>query len=101
MKNVYLMWAIVGTVVPVMSFLGLFHEETPDLLAFFPSIFVNGWAAGFALDLFISSFAFWTYMFTAKDGPSPWLFVVLNLCVGLSLALPLYLYRRAALAEAT
>ena len=96
MKNVYLGWAIAGTVIPVMSFLGFFHEETPSLMGFIPSIFVNGWAAGFALDLFISSFVFWTYMFTAKDGPAPWLFIVLNLCVGLSLALPLYLYRRAA-----
>ena len=95
MKNVYLGWAILGTVLPVLSFLGVFHSETPSLFTFVPSIFVNGWAAGFALDLFISSFVFWTYMFTAKDGPSPWLFIVLNLCVGLSLALPLYLWRRA------
>lgn len=96
MKNVYLGWAFAGTVLPILSFVGVFHDEAIPLTGFLPAIFANGWATGFAIDLFISSFAFWTYMFTAKDGPAPWLFIVLNLTVGLSLALPLYLYRRAA-----
>ncbi len=96
MKNVYLGWAIAGTVLPVMSFAGVFHAEAIPLTGFFPAIFANGWAAGFAIDLFVSSFVFWTYMFTAKEGPKPWLYIVLNLCVGLSLALPLYLWKRTA-----
>ena len=103
MKNIYLLLAVLGTVIPVMSFLGLFHEETPQLLMFFPSIFANGWAAGFALDLFISSAAFWVFMFanaSANNGPAPWGFILLNLCIGLSLALPLYLYRRAVAIDA-
>lgn len=92
MKNIYLIWAILGTVLPVLCFLGVFHAQTPSLLGFVPAIFVNGWAAGFTLDLFISSFVFWTYMFRASEGPKPWLYIVLNLSVGLSLALPLYLH---------
>ncbi len=31
-------------------------------------------------------------MFTRGDGPSPWPFVAVNLMIGLSCALPLYLY---------
>ncbi|MEM9621614.1 MAG: DUF2834 domain-containing protein [Pseudomonadota bacterium] len=100
MKNIYLFWAVAGTVLPVLCFLGVFHSETPSLLGFFPSIFVNGWAAGFAVDLFISSAVFWGYMFSASDGPRPTLYIILNLCVGLSLALPLYLYHVTRRSEA-
>ena len=99
MKNVYLVWAILGALIPILFFLGVFHGEIIGLAGFLPAIFVNGPAGGFAVDLFISSFVFWTYMFTAQDGPRPWPFIVLNLCIGLSCALPAYLWRRAVLAE--
>ena len=93
MKNVYLFWAVVGTVAPILCFAGLFHSEFIPLSGFFPAIFANGWAAGFAVDLVISSAVFWGFMFSNKGGPSPWPFIVMNLCIGLSLALPAYLYR--------
>ena len=31
MKTVYLVWAILGTVIPVMFFLGVFHDEMVSL----------------------------------------------------------------------
>ena len=94
MKQVYLIWAILGAVIPILFFLGFFHDEMVGVAGFVPALFVNGPAGGFASDLLISSFVFWTYMFAAKNGPKPWLFIVLNLCIGLSCALPAYLYRR-------
>lgn len=100
MKQVYLIWAIVGAVVPFMFFLGLFHDIGLDVAGFIPALFATPAAGGFTADLLITSFVFWTYMFTSKDGPKPWLFVVLNLCIGLSCALPAYLYRRVAMQEA-
>jgi len=96
MKQVYLIWAIVGGVVPVLFFLGIFHADMVRAAGFIPALFVNSAAGGFAADLLISSAVFWTYMFSAKEGPKPWLFVAINLCIGLSCALPAYLYRRAA-----
>ena len=96
MKNVYLVWAVLGAIAPVLCFVGVFHSETIPVMGILPAVFVNGWAAGFALDLFISSAVFWSYMFSAKQGPKPWLYIALNLMIGLSLALPLYLYRRAS-----
>lgn len=96
MRRVYLIWAILGAVVPVMFFLGVFHGQTVSLMGFIPALFVNGPAGGFAADLLISSFVFWTYMFTTSEGPKPWLFIALNLCIGLSCALPAYLYQRSA-----
>lgn len=95
MKNVYLFWTIVGAVVPVLFFSGVFHVDLVGVVGFFPALFVNGPAGGFAADLFITSFVFWTYMFKQKDGPRPWLFIALNIGIGLSCALPAYLYVRA------
>lgn len=60
---------------------------------FIPALFVNGATSGFTVDLFISSFVFWLFMFTRQQpGPKPWLYVALNLMIGLSCALPAYLY---------
>ncbi len=99
MKTTYLILAIVGAVVPILFFVGVFHGEALPLTRFIPTLFANGVAGGFAADLVITSLAFWVYMFAAEEGPSPWPFVVMNLCVGLSLALPAYLYWRIARAE--
>ena len=96
-KNVYLAWAIIGAVLPYMFFLGVFHSEIL-ISGFIPALFVNGPAGGFVVDVLISSAVFWTYMFSQKSGPKPALFIVLNLTIGLSCALPAYLYRREVLA---
>ena len=98
MKNVYLVLAIVGAVVPMLFFAGAFHEQMVPVAGFIPALFVNGPAGGFTADLLITSLVFWIYMFNATEGPKPWAFIALNLCIGLSCALPAYLYRRAATA---
>lgn len=103
MRIVYLLLAIAGTLIPVLCFLEFFGSEGFSAFRFAEGIFANGAAAGFTADLFISSFAFWAFMFSRPEGPKPWLFIAMNLCIGLSLALPAYLYvterRRAAAAD--
>ena len=99
MKNVYLVLAIVGAVVPMLFFFNFFAASGLGLPAFVSALFVNGAAGGFAADLLITSFVFWLYMFARKEGPKPWLFVVLNLTIGLSCALPGYLYANMRRAE--
>ena len=59
------------------------------------AVFANGAAGGFTVDLVISSVAFWIFTFARSrngKGPAPIPFVAGNLLVGLSFALPLYLY---------
>ncbi len=99
MKNVYLVLAIVGAVVPLLFFFNFFAASGLGLPTFASALFVNGAAGGFAADLFITSVVFWLYMFARKEGPKPWLFVVLNLTIGLSCALPGYLYANLRRAE--
>ena len=93
LKTVYLLMAIVGAVVPYLFFGSFFMAEGFDVLLFAQSVFANGAASGFAADLFISSFVFWAFMFSRQQsGPKPWVFIVLNLTIGLSCALPAYLW---------
>ena len=95
MKYIYLALAVVGAVIPYLFFLGFFQASGFNMPLFVTSAFVNGAAGGFTADLFISSFVFWLYMFQnqrAGTGPGPLLFIVLNLTIGLSCALPAYLY---------
>ena len=101
MKNVYLILAILGAVVPYLFFIQFFAEAGVDLPAFVGALFANGAAGGFTADLLITSLVFWIYMFSRREeGPSPWLFIVLNLTIGLSCALPGYIYATMRSAEA-
>lgn len=97
MKNIYLIAAILGAIVPCFFFYQFTLENGINPSLFFANLFANGAAGGFTADLFISSFVFWAFMFQQSQrvrGPKPWLFIALNLFIGLSCALPAYLYAR-------
>jgi hypothetical protein len=97
MKNAYLVAAIIGAVIPYAFFVSFIQANGVDLPEFISALFVNGAAGGFSADLVISSIVFWAFMFQQQgraNGPKPAMFIVLNLCIGLSCALPAYLYAR-------
>lgn len=94
-KTTYLLLAILGAAIPIAFFASFVADQGIDLLAFVTALFVNGAAGGFTADLLISSFVFWIYMFSnQQDGPKPWAYIALNLCIGLSCALPAYLWAK-------
>ena len=97
MKKIYLALAILGAIIPYLFFFQFIKTNGIDIPGFLAGLFVNGAAGGFSSDLLISSFVFWFYMFAERKsgkGPAPWLFIVLNLTIGLSCAFPAYLYAR-------
>jgi hypothetical protein len=100
MKNLYLILAIVGAVVPYLFFFQFFGEAGFSLPGFVAALFVNGAAGGFTADLLITSGVFWIYLFSRSEGPKPWLYIALNLTIGLSCALPAYLYTVSRQAQA-
>lgn len=96
-KRLYLMLAVLGTVVPWILFGSFFARNGADIPLFVRSLFVNGAAGGFAVDLLfsISIFWFWSFGDSRKHGVKGWWLVLPAASfVGLSLALPLYLYLR-------
>lgn len=96
-KTLYLILAVVGATIPYIFYVGFIQENGLDMMAIYEAAFANGIAGGLTADLLISSFAFWAAaieMWHSDRGPAPWAFIIVTLLVGLSLALPLYLFVR-------
>lgn len=97
-KRFYLALAVVGTIVPWLFFGSFFATEGFDLPLFVESLFVNGAAGGFSADVLISIVVFlvWSFYDQQQHGVRRWWLVLpASFLVGLSLALPLYLYLRS------
>lgn len=95
MKQAFLVLAVLGAIVPYVFFMQHFGAAGYAVADFTAAVFATPAASGFAADLLISSLVFWVYMFALRPaGPSPWPFIGLNLLIGLSCALPAYLYWR-------
>lgn len=97
MKRLYLVLAVLGAIAPYFFFFQFFSSEGIDPNGFVSALFVNGAVSGFTADLLITSLVFWLAMFQQRGkgrGPNPIPFMALNLLIGLSCALPAYLYVR-------
>ena len=96
-RHFYLAMAIAGTLVPWLFFGTFFAQQGPDIAPFLKSLFANGPAGGFSADVLISILVFWVWSWrdAARHGVARWWLVLpASFFVGLSLALPLYLYLR-------
>lgn len=96
-RTLYLVLAVIGAVVPYAFFLQHFQSAGLSLWSFLSALFANGAAGGFTADLLITSFVFWIAIIRQhriNRGPAPLAFIVINLLVGLSCALPAWLYWR-------
>lgn len=94
MKNFYLFAAIAGAIIPYVFFVNFFLAEGVALSTFLMGLFANGAAGGFAADVLISSAVFWAYLMSNKTSRI-WVYMLLNVTIGLSCALPYYLYVNA------
>lgn len=94
MKRVYLLLSIAGAVAPYWFFSKFLMVNGFDLNLFIQYLFANSPAAGFTIDLFISSACLWVMMFSEKNLKRFWPLIGVNLFIGLSCAFPLYLYFR-------
>ena len=97
MKWLYLIAAVLGAILP-LSQLALFLAEYGfDVQQLFKQLFQNHVSAFFGLDVIVSSFVLWLFVFTEgrrRGMRNLWLYVLCNLAVGVSLALPLFLFFR-------
>lgn len=97
MKKLYLLLTILGAIIPSIFYFQFMQVEGLNISVFISSLFANGAVSGISVDLLLSSFIFWVFMFQQlrkPNNPKPYLFIVLNLFIGLSCALPAYLYAR-------
>lgn len=97
MQWLYLGAAILGTVLPLSQFIPFLAAYGFDVPRFFGQLFQNHVSAFFGMDVVLSSFALWLFVFSEgrrRGMKNLWLYVVCNLAVGVSLALPLFLFFR-------
>ena len=95
LQSIYLVLAILGFALPYSQLIPFFIENGLDLSLFWSQLFANQISTDFAFDLIISSVIFWIFVF--KEGTRinlkyRWVYVILNLAVGLSFALPFFLW---------
>ena len=98
MQIVYIFLSIVGFALPYSQLIPFISQNGFDLPLFWSQLFINQASSADGLDLFISSVAFWIFVFregTRLQMKLLWIYVVLNLTVGLSFALPLFLLMRS------
>ena len=98
-KNLYVILCVLGTVVPYSQFIPFLQEHGLRLGLIVKELFANHISAFFGLDVIVSSVVVW--IFVGVEGrrigvPRLWLPRAAILTVGVSLALPLFLYMREA-----
>jgi uncharacterized protein DUF2834 len=96
-KNVYLILAIVGLVVPYYYFVSFLAVNGLDSRVFFKELFGTKISSFFAVDLIISCVVFVRYLrqeAVRYQIGKWWLYLMAVLFFGLSFALPLFLYVR-------
>jgi hypothetical protein len=97
MKPVYLALCILGSVLPYSQFLPFLLQHGLDLPTFGAQLFANSISRFFGMDVIVSSLVLWVFVFwegSRLQMKHLWLYVLCNLAVGVSLALPLFLLLR-------
>jgi hypothetical protein len=104
MKKLYLLAAILGTALPLSQFIPFLMTHGLDLKLVFTTLFSNGVSGFFGMDVIVCSLVLWIFVFSEGRRLGMrhlWLYVICNLLVGVSLALPLFLlFRQSALERA-
>ena len=96
MKNFYLIAAAIGAVAPFAMYFG-YLAYVPGSSSALSLAWGNPIAAATLTDFTISCLVFWPFVFVESKKLGIrywWLFVVTNIFIGLSFALPAFLYLR-------
>ena len=101
-KYVYLGLCILGTLVPYAAFIPWVMDNGIDVSRMVEQLFANRISAFFGLDVVVTTLVAWVFIST--EGPRAsikhlWAPMLASLTVGVSLALPLFLYMRESAME--
>jgi hypothetical protein len=102
LKTIYLALCFVGTLLPYWQFVPWVVAHGMNLPLFVRELFVNRISAFFGMDVLVSAVALIVFMRVESARLSirqRWLPVLAVLTVGVSLALPMFLYMREARLE--
>jgi hypothetical protein len=96
-KNIFLTLALIGLFSPYYFLFKFLFANGFDIPLLIQQLFANDISTFFAIDLVISIIVFWVYLFAEANKlqmKNAWLYLLASVTVGLSFALPLFLYFR-------
>jgi len=96
-KHLYLLFCIIGIVVPYVPFAPFIHQHGVDLPLVYHQLFATPISSFFGLDVFVATLVLWTWVWIEGRRlrmERLWAPVLASLTVGVSLGLPLFLYMR-------
>jgi hypothetical protein len=91
------MLAVIGLLFPYWFFFQFFKANGFQLGLLLQQALINPVSIAFTVDLILSIVVFWFYLFAEANRlqmKNAWLYVLASLTIGLSFALPLFLYFR-------
>lgn len=97
MQWLYLVAAILGTVLPLSQLIPFLTADGFDIPLLFRQLFQSYASGFFALDVIVSSVVLWLFVYVEGRRlrmRNLWLYVLCNLAIGVSSALPLFLFFR-------
>jgi uncharacterized membrane protein len=97
MQSLYLIAAILGTVLPLCFFVPFLMTNGLHMSEFFRQLFQNQVSSAFGIDVFVSSIVLWLFVFSEgrrRGMKNLWCYVLCNLLFGVSSGLPFFLYFR-------
>lgn len=101
-KHLYLILALIGFAAPYYFFISFLMTHGLDAEAFVAGLFATRSSSFFVVDLLVSSVVFLCYLrqeAARLSMPYSWLYLIALFTVGLSFALPLFLYARESRLE--
>lgn len=96
-QHLYLVFCIVGTVLPLAQFVPWIIANGLDITLFIQQLFSTGISAFFAWDVIVSALVLLFFIYSEGRRmlmKNLWLPMLATLCIGVSLGLPLFLYLR-------
>lgn len=95
-KYVYLALFIVGSIVPYLAFVPWVMDHGVDISRLVEELFANRISAFFGLDVIIATIVFWVFINWEgkRVGVPLWPPIIASLLIGVSSALPLFLFLR-------
>jgi hypothetical protein len=97
LKTIYLVLCVLGLVLPYWQFVPWVAANGLNMPLFFQQLFANHIGAFFGMDVLVSAVALMVFARSESSRlgvPGRWLPLIAVLTVGVSLALPLFLYMR-------
>ena len=102
-KYVYLALFIIGTIVPLTALIPWVIDHGLDISRMVEELFVNRISAFFGIDVIVTTIVLWVFINWegTRVGVPMWPAVIASLTIGVSSALPLFLFLRESRIQPT